>query len=374
MKKFTAIFVALMVAISMFVGVSAGAAPKKPAAKPAKKATKPVKKPAAKTINVKVGLSTDEGGLNDKSFNQAANDGALKAKKEFGLTFYKAIESKSNDMYEPNLQSLIDAGCGLVFAVGYQMDAAVNHIAKANPKTKIVIIDDVVPFSNVESITFKAQESSFLVGVIAGKMTKTGKIGFIGGKDGALIQAFEYGFYAGVKSVNPTAAADLLSRKNTKYVESFVDATKGNDAATELYQAGCDIIYHAAGGVGLGLFQAAKDLRAKGQDVWAIGVDQDQAVTAPDFKDVILSSAFKKVDIGTYSAIKDTVNGQFKGGKTITLGLKEGGVGIAPSTKDHVSKDVLDLVAKYQKAIIDGKIVVPYDKKTAEAFQPVAVK
>jgi len=352
MKKFTAILVALLVASSMFFGVAAG----------------------AKTVTkIHVGLSTDEGGLNDKSFNQAANTGINKAKAEMGLS-YKAVESTKKEDYVPNLQALVDDGADLTFGVGFQMGDALTEVAKNNPENKFAIIDSVVALPNVESINFKAEESSFLVGVVAGKMTKTNKVGFIGGKDFALINAFEYGFYAGVKSVNPKAAADLLNRKNTIYADSFADVNKGYEAGKQLYKKGCDIVYHAAGGVGIGLFQAAKELKAKGQKVWAIGVDLDQAAVLPEFANVILTSAMKRVDIGTYTATKETANGKFKGGKVVVLGLKEGGVGIAPSSKVNTPAAVLALADKYATLIKTGKIVVPTDKKGATAFKAVTVK
>jgi basic membrane protein A len=351
MKKFTAILVALLVACSMFFGVAAG----------------------AKTITkIKVGLSTDEGGLNDKSFNQAANTGITKAAKELGLD-YKAVESKVKEDYEPNLQALVDNGDNLVFGVGFQMGDALTNIAKKNTETKFAMIDSVVALPNVESINFKAEESSFLVGVIAGKMTKTNKVGFIGGKDMPLINAFEYGYYAGVKSVNPKAAALLLARKNVIYADSFTDTNKGYEAGKQLYSKGCDIVYHAAGGVGIGLFQIAKELKVKNKNIWAIGVDLDQAAVLPKFSNVILTSAMKRVDISTYTVTKDMQNGKFKGGATVYLGLKEGGVGI-PTVNKNVPAKVLKIVTKYSNLIKAGKIKVPTDKKTATAFKAVTVK
>jgi basic membrane protein A and related proteins len=353
MKKITTVLVLLMLVSITFYGCA--------------------DKTTTNISSLKVGLSTDEGGLNDKSFNQAADEGVKKGKAEFGIE-YSAIESKTKDDYEPNLQALIDNGAGLIFGVGFQMEAAVTKIAKVNPKTKITIIDDVIALPNVESIVFKAEEGSFLVGVIAGKMTKTGKVGFIGGKDMSLINAFEYGFYAGVKSVNPEAAVNLLNRKYTVYADSFADTNKGNEAAKQLYGKGCDIIYHAAGGVGIGLFQAAKVLKSKGENVWAIGVDMDQAVILPEFKSVILTSAMKRVDIGTYSAVKDYVNSNFKAGKTVVLGLKEGGVGIAPSSNKNVPASILKIVDKYSNLIKTGVIVVPTDKNMATKFKVVNIE
>lgn len=325
---------------------------------------------------VKVGLSTDEGGLNDKSFNQSADTGLKKAATDFGVD-YKGIESKTKDDYEPNLEALISDGRQLVFGVGFQMEAAVKNVAAKHPDTKFAIIDTIVDLPNVESITFKEQESSFLMGVIAGKMTKTNKIGFIGGKDFDTINHFEAGFATGVESVNPEAAKGLISKdgkayaSNVKYIDDFADATKGYEAAKALYAAGCDVIYHAAGGAGTGLFKAAKELTDGGKKVWSIGVDMDQAVTLPEYAPYILSSAMKGVDVATYDAAKAVVDGTFQGGKHIDLGLKENGVGIADTTKNNVPQDVLDLVNKYSDAIKSGKIVVPNNRADATKFTPV---
>jgi basic membrane protein A len=328
---------------------------------------------------VKIGLSTDEGGVNDKSFNQAADTGIKKAVTDFGVV-YKAIESKTKDDYESNLEALIADGNELVFGVGFQMEAAMKNIAGAHTDKKFAIIDTVVDLPNVQSITFQEQEGSFLMGVIAGKMTKTNKVGFIGGKDFDTINKFEAGFTAGVESVNPAAAAGLKSTDGkaygtmVKYVDDFGDATKGYEAGKALYAAGCDVVYHAAGGVGAGLFKAAKELTDGGKKVWAIGVDMDQAVTLPEYAPYLLSSMIKRVDTATYNATKDVVDGKFQGGKHTVLGLKEDGVGVAATTKNNTPKEVIDLVNKYSDAIKAGTIVVPATRAEATAFKPVEVK
>lgn len=325
---------------------------------------------------VKVGLSTDEGGLNDKSFNQAADTGLKKAATDLGID-YKGIESKSKDDYEPNFEALIQDGRQLVFGVGFQMEQAIEDVAKKHPDTKFAVIDTVVDLQNVESITFKEQESSFLMGVIAGKMTKTNKIGFIGGKESETISHFEAGFTAGVASVNPKAAEGLKSKDGktfgtyVKYVNDFSDATKGYEAGKALYASGCDIVYHAAGGVGVGLFKAAKELTDGGKKVWAIGVDLDQAVSLPEYAPYLLSSATKRVDTATYNVAKEVVDGTFQGGKHIVLGLKDEGVGVAESTKTNTPADVIELVNKYSDAIKSGKIVVPDNRADASKFTPV---
>ncbi|GAA0123387.1 MAG: BMP family ABC transporter substrate-binding protein [Clostridium argentinense] len=326
-----------------------------------------------KKSEIMIGLATDEGGLNDKSFNQSADEGVKKAVEEFGVK-YKPIESKKKEDYEPNLQALVDAGADLSFAIGYQLDKATTNAAENNPENKFAIIDAVVDAPNVMSITFKEEEGSFLMGVIAGKMTKSNQIGFIGGKDIDTIQKFESGFVAGVKAVNPEAAKLLESPdgekpgKNVKYADSFDDSNKGYELAKSLYNAGCDVIYHSAGGVGIGMFKAAQELKDSGKEVWAIGVDKDQAVSVPEYAGVILSSMIKRVDVGTYNATKDVVNGEFKSGHTV-LGLKDGGVGIAETTEKNTPKDVVDLAKDYEQKIIKGEIKAPATREEAKNFK-----
>lgn len=332
---------------------------------------------------IKVGLSTDEGGLNDKSFNQAADQGIKKAQKELGLD-YKAIESKQKEDYEANLEALVQNQSNVTFGVGFQMESAMENIAKKYTDKKFALIDSVavedekatkqVQLKNVESIMFKENEGSFLVGIIAGKMTKTNQIGFIGGKDFALINKFEAGFAAGVKAVNPTAAANLINRKNVKYADSFNDTNKGYELAKSLINNNCDVIYHAAGGVGIGMFKAVKEANTGSKKVWAIGVDMDQAQTLPQYAGIMLTSMMKRVDNGTYAVVKQVAENKFQGGTLLTLGLKEDGVGIAPSSSKNTPKDVLDLVNKYADLVKQGKIVVPETNKEVPSFNAPAVK
>jgi basic membrane protein A and related proteins len=325
-----------------------------------------------KKTDVKVGLSTDAGGKGDKSFNDAAIAGLDKISKEYTVDPV-ILESKDQNAYSPNLTTLAGQS-DLSFAVGFLMQQAATDIAKANPNKKFAIIDSNVDLPNVVSINFKANEGSFLVGVLAGKATKTNKVGFIGGMDMPLIQNFEAGFVAGVESVNPAAAADLLNRKNVKYTGKFDDPSLGKEAASALYNAGCDVVYHAAGSCGLGLLDAAKELRDGGKDVWAIGVDQDQAQTVPKDADAILSSCIKRVDVGTYDVTKSLIEGNFKGGTTIVFGLKEDGVGYAPTKNPKAPAGIYDLADKYKQAIVDGKIVVPGTLDELKGFKPVTVQ
>lgn len=316
--------------------------------------------------NISIGLTTDEGGLNDKSFNQSANEGVLKAKEDFGIK-YTSIESQKKEDYEPNLQALVDAGSNLTFGIGYQLADAVSRTAKNNPEASFCLIDTEVKGDNILSVTFKEEEGSFLVGVIAGLMTKTNKIGFIGGKDTETILKFESGFTAGVKAVNPEAAKGLTSSDGSsagttvKYADSFADTNKGFELANSLFEAGCDVIYHAAGGVGIGMFQAAQQLKNKGSEVWGIGVDMDQSISLPEYKDVILTSMLKRVDIATYDAVKALVEGNYKPGNKI-LGIAEGGVGIAETTSNNTPKEVISKVKDYEEKIKAGEIKVPTDR------------
>jgi basic membrane protein A len=358
-KKVVAVLTAVAVVATLFVGCGT-------------KKEEPKKEAVKSTITI--GLTTDEGGLNDKSFNQSANEGVEKAKGEDGFA-YKSLEAKKKEDYNSNLESLIEEGSNLTFAIGFQMADAITEVAKAHTDKNFAIIDQEVKLPNVQSITFKEQEGSFLMGIIAGKMTKTNKIGFIGGKDFESINRFETGFAAGVKAVNPEAAKGLLSTNGktagttVKYADSFADAAKGYELAKALYQDGCDIVYHAAGGVGIGLFKAAKELKDGGKTVWAIGVDMDQSLTVPEYKDIILSSMMKRVDTATYNVSKAVVKGEFKGGVSTVLGLKEQGVGIAPTSDKNVSKAVLDEVKKYEDKVIAGEIVVPANRADAMKFE-----
>lgn len=322
---------------------------------------------------VLVGLVTDEGGINDKSFNQTANEGVLKAKDELGLD-YKYLESKKKEEYEPNIQALIDEGSALTFSIGYQLEDAVKNAAANNPDVKLCLIDAAVEADNVLSILFKEEEGSFLMGVIAGLTTETNKIGFIGGKDSPTINKFEVGFAAGVAAVNPEAAKGLISEdgksagSTVKYADSFEDTNKGYELAKSLYNDGCDVIYHAAGGVGLGLFQATKELREEGKNVWAIGVDMDQQVSLPDFEDVILTSMMKRVDKATYDAAKSIVDGNFEAGIKV-LGIAEGGVGMSDSTSKNTDPAVIEKAKEYEEKIKNGDIKVPVTREEAKNFK-----
>ena len=208
-------------------------------------------------------------------------------------------------------------------------------------------------------VVFKAEQPSFLVGYIAGKMTETNKVGFVGGIAGDVIWGFDYGFQAGVQYAAKELGKDI--EVLNQYAESFSDIAKGKAITTQMYQQGADIVFHAAGDVGTGVIEAAKE-----QDKWAIGVDRDQNYLAPDN---VLTSAMKRVDVGVYNVIKAMTEGNYPGGETIVYGLEDGGaVDIAPTSDKHVPKEILDEVEELKQMIIDGEIDVPFNEETFEEY------
>lgn len=298
----------------------------------------------------KIGMVTDLGGVNDKSFNQSAWEALQKLSTDTG-TDVKFLESKEDANYLTNINQFVGDKYDLTWGIGFLMGDAVKKAATDNPTAKLAIIDNVVDAPNVESVTFAENEGAYLVGVIAGKMTKTNKIGFVGGVDIPVIKRFEVGFKAGVKAVNPNATVII------NYTGAFDKPDLGKAAAATIYNSGADIIFHAAGGTGDGVFNEAKERFKNGNKVWVIGVDKDQSLTFGD--DVTLTSMLKRVDQAVYRVSKDVLAGNFAGGKTTVLGLKEDGVGIPDTSSKNVPKDVLDLVEQYKQKIISGAITVP---------------
>lgn len=313
----------------------------------------------------KVAMVTDTGGIDDQSFNQSAWEGLKEFGKENGLEEkkgYNYLQSDNQSEYRPNLNNAIRQGYDLVFGIGFLMTEDIKKVAEQQKDGQFALVDSVVELDNVASITFKEHQGSFLVGLVAGLQTKTNKIGFIGGVESALIKKFENGFKAGVLTANPNA--EIFPQ----YAGDFNDAAKGTAIASTLYGKGADIIYHAAGGTGAGVFTEAINRKKNGEDVWVIGVDRDQFAEGvydkANNKSVTLTSMVKRVDTAVFQVSKQTKEGNFPGGEIIEFGLEEEGVGIAP-TKDNVSEDALKMVDEYKEKIIAGEIEVP---KTDEEF------
>jgi len=306
---------------------------------------------------LKVGMAYDVGGRGDQSFNDSAAAGLDKAKSEFGLETKEAAATngEAESARAERLQQLIDAGYTNIVAVGFAYATAVGKVAKENPDVKFAIVDDASEAStgaNIMNITFAENEGSFLVGAAAALKTKTGTVGFIGGVETDLIKKFEAGYVAGAKAAKPDVKVVSKYLTQPPDFSGFSSVDKGKAAAEGMYQGGADIVYHAAGGSGGGVFTAAKAAKKL-----AIGVDSDQALTAAaDVRSVIMTSMIKRVDVGVYTFIKSIKDGSFKAGNTV-FDLKADGVGYA--TTGGMIDDIKDKLEAYKADIISGKIVVP---------------
>jgi Uncharacterized ABC-type transport system, periplasmic component/surface lipoprotein len=305
--------------------------------------------PASK---LKIGMATDVGGVNDKSFNQSAWEALKKVTADTGAAT-KYLESKGDADMEPNLKAFVSQKYDLTWGIGLLFTDAMTKVAKENPDSKFGLIDAEVQLPNVESVTFAENEGSFLVGVVAGMVTKTNKIGFVGGMEIPVIKKFEAGFKAGIEAVNPEAAKNL----KINYVGDFSKPDLGKQAAATMYDAGVDIIFHASGASGNGVFNEAKSRKGAGKDVWVIGVDKDQSLEFGD--EITLTSMMKGVEEAVYKISKDLIDGNWKGGQVVTLGLKDNGVGLPETSTKNVPADVLAKVEEYKQKIISGEITVP---------------
>lgn len=295
---------------------------------------------------IKIGMVTDVGGINDESFNQSAWEGLEKARKELGVEV-KVIESKQSSEYLGNIETLADEGMDLIIGVGNTMAKDIKAQADNYPDLSFAIVDetyDKIP-KNITPILFKENEAAFLTGLIAGKMTKTNEVGFIGGMENTVIHRFLYGYKYGVDKANNEADVQ------TQFAGTFGDAAKGKSIANQMYANKVDIILSAAGGTGLGAIESAKE-----QNKYAIGVDKDQSDLAPEN---ILTSALKKVNVGVYDTVKEFKDGKLTGGEAKVYGLKEDGVGIPDSTKKLVPQDVIDYVNTMVDKVKKGEIKVP---------------
>ena len=344
----------IAIAATAAFALAACSTPTTPAAPAASGSSAPASSAAAA---LKVGMAYDVGGRGDQSFNDSAAAGLDKAAAEFGVETKEAAATngEAESARAERLQQLIDAGYTNIVAVGFAYAGAVGTIAKENPEVKFAIVDDASPAStgaSIMNITFAENEGSFLVGAAAALKSKTGKLGFVGGVETELIKKFEAGFVAGAKAVKSDVKVSIKYLTQPPDFSGFNSVDKGKAAAEGMYQGGADIVYHAAGGSGGGVFTAAK---AAGK--LAIGVDSDQAKTAaPDVQSVIMTSMIKRVDTGVYTFIKSIHDGSFKPGNTV-FDLKADGVGY--SVTGGMVDDITEKLEAYKADIISGKIVVP---------------
>jgi len=294
--------------------------------------------------DIKIGLVLDVGGVNDGSFNQLAWEGLQRAMEVMGVQGEYRETVEEGD-YEKNISALMDDNCDLIVCVGFMLADATREAATAHPDQKFAIIDDAscADLPNVECLMFKQEQCSYLVGYVAGLTTTTDAVGFELGMASEAMHLFGYGYLAGVKDANPNA---VILQKNA---DSFGNLDKGYADAVEMAEQNVDVIFHAAGGTGVGVINACAEL-----GISAIGVDSDQHAVA---EGTVITSAMKRVDNAVYNVVNQIVVGIFEGG-IASYDINTGGVDIAPTT-DYLSPEVIKEIESVKNKLVRGEIVVP---------------
>ena len=307
--------------------------------------------------NYSISMVTDVGGVDDKSFNQSAWEGMQAWGEEHGLEegpeSYNYIQSDEDSQFVTNLNTAVNNNFDLIYGIGYKLQPAMTDVAAQNPDQNFVIIDEMIEADNVASVLFKDQEAAFLAGVAAAETTEKDHVGFIGGQESAVIDRFEAGFVAGVTAVNPDIKVDV------EYAGSFGDAALGKQLAAAMYSSGADIIYHASGDTGNGVFSEAIDRMNANPDeqLWVIGVDRDQTAEGEyDGGNLTLTSTLKGVGQAVQDIANASMEGNFPGGEVSNFGLAEDSVGV---TDGALSEETIKTVEDYKQQIIDGEITVP---------------
>ena len=310
--------------------------------------------PGSTTGALRVGMVFDVGGKGDKSFNDSAYRGLLYAADQFGVEHTEFEPGQDADR-EIGLRKLSQAGYDVIIGVGFLFSDAMRNVAVDYPDVDFACVDfdakpgEVLP-ANLAGLRFREEEGSFLVGVLAGMFSETGRLGFIGGMDIPLIHKFEAGYIEGAKFASPGVSVTVGYAGTTP--QAFVDPAKGKELALLQYGRGVDVIYHASGSTGNGVIEAAKEVRK-----YAIGVDSNQNYMAPGN---VLTSMVKRVDNAVFMTIKSAVEGTFEGGVT-EFGLAEDGVAYAVDdyNRELLTEEMLSRVEEARQGIIDGTIAVP---------------
>ena len=298
--------------------------------------------------DIKPAVVFDMGGKFDKSFNEGVYNGVEKFKKETGIP-YVDFEITNETQYEQAHRRFAERGQNPIIGVGFAQADAVQKVGAEFPKTDFTVIDGIVKLPNVQSVLFKEQEGSFLVGMLAAMASKSGKVGFVGGMDIPLIRRFECGYEQGAKYANPQVA--VVQNMTGTTPSAWDDPGRGGELAKAQFDGGVDVVYAAAGNTGLGVYQAAADAHKL-----AIGVDSNQNYLHPG---TMLTSMVKRVDLAAYNSLEAAKSGNWQGGITV-LGLKEGGIDWA---YDQYNEKLItpEMKAKVDQAkadIIAGKITV----------------
>jgi len=310
------------------------------------------------TEELRVGLAYDTGGRGDRSFNDSAYAGAAAAVDALGGKLQEFSPNDDASNRAEGLAGLAEQGFNPVIAVGFNYDDVIAEVAPQFPDTTFAQVDgsneDGAKGDNVTGLIFAEEQGSFLAGVAAALKSESAHIGFVGGVQSPLIQKFEAGYVAGAQTVNPQITIDRQYLSPAGDFSGFSDPARGQIVAQGMYDAGADIVYHAAGGSGIGVFQAAA---ASGNR--AIGVDSDQYLTVSDpaLQAVIMTSMLKRVDNAVEQFINDYAEGNVTGASDVLNDLSTEGIGLA--TSGGFIDDIQDDIDQYSQQIIDGTITVP---------------
>lgn len=336
------------------------------------------------TTKTKVGMATDSGTIDDKSFNQGTWEGIKKYETDKGTIESKYLQPKGEQEadYITAINALIDTNYKIVVTPGFKFETAVNKAATDHKDTTFILIDGqthtaedantFVKHDNVVCVFFSEQEAGFLAGISAALSTKTNMLGFIGGAEIPPVQRYAFGFEAGVAYANKNLGTKAqIDKTNLVYQGTFNSAPAGQTLAAGMYDKGVDIIFAAAGGTGVGAFNEAKQRAKSGKPVWVIGVDVDQYNDGvwddAKTKSITLTSAMKKIGVAAYDNIDAKLNNKFPGGQVLTLSLKDEGVGI-PEKNPNLSADIVAKVDQAKKDVVSGKITVPKTQDELNAF------
>ena len=303
---------------------------------------------AARAAEFSPAIVYDFGGKFDRSFNQSAAEGVKSFAAQNGVTV-REFEISNAAQREQVMRQFARRGASVIVAVGFTQASAVEKVAKEFPNVKFAIIDAVVDLPNVQSITFREHESSFLCGMAAALVSKTGKVGFIGGMDIPLIRKFAFGYEQGVKYVNP--ADEVFENMTGTTPAAWTNPTQGAELAKSQFGRGADVVFHAAGATGIGVMQAAADA-----GLLSIGCDSNQDYLHPGS---VLTSAVKRVDIAVIKTFTDAKNGTWKPGVRV-LGLADGGVdySLDDNNRKLITPEIQKRLDDAKAAIIAGKIKV----------------
>ena len=318
---------------------------------------------------LKVGMVTDAGTIDDKSFNQGTWEGIQKAEKDLGIEKnYMQPGGETEANYLTEIQNLYDAGYKFIVTPGFKFETAIYKAQEQYKDAQFVIIDgepndgkdNYVVGDNTVAIYFAEEQSGFAAGVAAAVELQTGDLGFIGGMEIPAVQKFNYGFQQGVACANEHFGSNVtIKAENVVYSGSFSDTALGQQLAAQMYDSGVKAIFAAAGGVGTGVITEAKTRVVNGEEVWVIGVDSDQYDDGiyEGNKSVILTSAIKKVNVASYKMIEAELNNEFPGGQSLIFNAKNKAV-VIPAENPNLKDDTVTKVNEVLDGIKNGEIEV----------------